>query len=163
MKRILVSLSIVIFSIFIESQVTEGLLSVPYWKSLSNTEFYEYYSTWGPSINKYYSILTIISVLLPISYSIYYAFHKSSALKYFIASAFFAVLILGFFFVYFKNINQQFYAASFNDDQLNSVLHTWGFLHWARVLVEFLSLSFFLIAVNKDSSIIGEKCFYKHY
>jgi branched-subunit amino acid ABC-type transport system permease component len=153
MNRILNILAIIIFSIFIGSQITEGFLLVPYWKSLSSTDFYKYYAEFGPSINRFFSILTIISVLIPISYCIYYYLRKSPALKYAIASSFFALLIIALFLIYFKDVNQQFYNLSFTNDQLSAVLNTWGILHWLRVLIEFLSLGFLLIAINNYTQI----------
>ncbi|CAN0460053.1 unnamed protein product, partial [Ectocarpus fasciculatus] len=34
---------IALFSIFLGSQITEAMLLVPYWQSLSSSEFYSYY------------------------------------------------------------------------------------------------------------------------
>ncbi len=148
MNRILFFLSIIIFSIFLGSQITEGLLLVPYWKSLSKTEFYEYYSKFGPLIGRFYTILTIIATLIPISISVYCFFNKLRALKYSAVSSFFAFLIITIFYIYFKGTNQQFYGASFDVNQLKSVLKGWEFMHWLRVLFEIISLVFLIITLN---------------
>lgn len=148
MNRILCFFSIAIFSIFLGSQITEGCLLVPYWKTLSRTEFYEYYSKFGPTIAKFFTVLTIIAALIPISISIYCFSNKSPALKYSIVSTFFAFLFIVLFYVYFKDTNQQFHKADFNSNQLKSVLRTWGHWHWLRVLFESLSLTFLTLALN---------------
>ncbi|WP_074407710.1 hypothetical protein [Aquimarina megaterium] len=148
MNRILFFLSIAIFSIFLGSQITEGFLLVPYWKTLSRTEFYDYYSKFGTTIGKFYTILTIITVLIPLCTSIYCFFKKQYALKYSLISTFFAFLIIVIFYVYFKDTNQQFYKATFHADQLKSVLGSWEYWHWLRVLFEFLSLIFLILALN---------------
>jgi len=153
MKRIISILLISIFGIFVGSQITEGFLFVPYWKSLSPAEFYEYYATFGPAIGRFYTILTIIAVLIPISISIYCLLRKSPALKYSIISTFFALLILGLFYIYFKDVNQQFYDSAFDADQLRSELDTWGNWHWLKVLFEFMSLIFLCLAFN----VLGDK------
>ena len=142
MHRIIFYLSIIVFSIFLGSQITEGLLLIPYWKSLSIIEFYEYYSKFGPQIGKFYTILTIIAILIPISISIYCFLNKLSALKYSVVSSFFAFLIIAIFYIYFKDTNQQFYEASFDASQLKSVLKSWQLIHWLRVLFEIISLIF---------------------
>ena len=147
MKRVLFFLSIIIFSIFLGSQISEGFLLVPYWKSLSKTAFYEYYSKFGPIIGKFYTILTIVAVLIPISISIYCVLKKLPSLKYSAISSFFAMLIIAIFYSYFKGTNQQFYAASFDENQLKSVLNNWGIMHWLRVLFELISLIFLLITL----------------
>tara|TARA_R110002074_G_scaffold21547_1_gene66803 strand:+ start:982 stop:1485 length:504 start_codon:yes stop_codon:yes gene_type:complete len=156
MNRILSFFSIAIFSIFLGSQITEGCLLVPYWKMLSRTEFYEYYSKFGPSIGKFYTALTIIATLIPISISIYCFSNKLRALKYSVLSSLFAFLIIVLFYAYFKDANQQFYEITFNANQLKSELKTWEYWHWLRVLLEFLSLIFLILALNvlskKESS-----------
>lgn len=148
MNRILFFLSIIIFSIFLGSQITEGLLLVPYWKSLSKTEFYEYYSEFGQPIGRFYTILTIIATMIPISISVYCFFNKLRALKYSTISSLFAILVIVIFYIYFKDTNQQFYDASFDTDRLKSALKCWEFMHWLRVLFEIISLISLIITLN---------------
>lgn len=57
---------IAIFSIFVGSQITEGALFVPYWKSLSTEAFYSYYNEFGPGIGQFYTVLTIVAAAIPI-------------------------------------------------------------------------------------------------
>ena len=130
------------------SQITEGFLLVPYWKTLSKTEFYDYYLNFGPPIGKFYTVLTFIAIVIPVSISIYCFLQKHTALKYSLISSFFAFLIIALFYLYFKNTNQQFYEAAFNTNQLKSVLRTWECLHWVRVVLEIISLAFLVIALN---------------
>ena len=148
MNRILCFFLIVIFSIFLGSQITEGRLFVPYWKTLSRTEFYDYYSKFGPTIGRFFTVLTIIAALIPLSISIYCFSNKSPALKYSIVSTLFAFLFIALFYIYFKDTNQQFHEADFNSIQLKSVLKTWEQWHWLRVLFEFLSLTYLILALN---------------
>ena len=148
MNRILFFVSIIIFSIFLGSQITEGFLLVPYWQSLSKTEFYEYYSKFGQLISKFYTILTIVAVLIPISISIYCFFNKLPSLKYSVVSSFFALLVIAIFYIYFKETNEQFYEATFDTNQLKSALKSWKFMHWLRVLIEVISLVFLIITLN---------------
>lgn len=148
MNRVLSLLLVSIFGIFVGSQLTEGILFVPYWKSLSTADFYQYYATFGPGIIRFYSILTTIAVLIPISTSVYCFFKKSQALKYSLVATFFALLILGSFYIYFKDVNQQFFESAFNADQLKAELNTWERWHWLRVLFEFLALIFLALTLN---------------
>ena len=146
--------SIAVFSIFLGSQLTEGCLFVPYWKTLSKTAFYNYYAEFGPSINTFYTVLTITAVCIPLSISIYCFFKKAHALKYAIASTLFASLIIVFFYGYFKEVNQQFYQAAYSASQLKSVLNNWAYWHWLRVSFEGISLVFLiqtLCILNKET------------
>lgn len=148
MNRILIFFSIAIFSIFVGSQITEGYLLIPYWKAIPQLEFYDYYSKFGPAINNFYSVLTVISVLIPLGISINCFRNNSEALKYSIASTFFAILIIAFFYFYFKDTNQQFFDAAFNAYELELTLKTYGKLHWMRVICEIISLTFLIFTIN---------------
>ena len=148
MNRTLAFTSIAIFSIFLGSQITEGFLLVPYWKTLSKTAFYEYYSKFGPIIGRFYTILTVIAVLIPLSISIHCFSKKSRALKYSVVSSFFAFLIITIFYIYFKDTNQKLYEATFDANRLKPVLETWEYMHWVRVLLEVLSLVFLILSIN---------------
>jgi hypothetical protein len=148
MNRILGYFLIAVFSIFFGSQVTEGFLLVPYWKTLSATEFYEYYSQFGLIIGRFYTTLTIIAALIPVSISIYCFYKKSKALTYSLISTVFTFLCIAVFYMYFKDTNQQFFYASFNPAQLKSELETWEYLHWFRVILELLALIFLILTFN---------------
>lgn len=148
MNRTLAYCLIAIFSIFIGTQITEGCLLVPYWKTLGTTEFYEYYSQWGPIIGRFFTLLTVFAALIPISISTYCFSMKSNALRYALISTFFAILFVVLFYIYFKDTNQKFYDATFNMEQLRSELKIWEYWHWARVLLEFLSLTFLILTFN---------------
>ena len=156
MNKTFTLLLVAFFAIFLGSQITEGFLLVPYWRSLPKTEFYNYYAAFGPTISTFYSLLTIVAVLIPISISIYCYFKKSLALNYAIVSSIFALLIIVIFYVYFKGVNQQFYEAILNTNQLKSVLQTWEYLHWTRVFLEIVSLIFLIksVAILNQKTII---------
>jgi len=130
------------------SQITEGFLLVPYWKSLPMAEFYDYYTQFGPAIGRFYTILTIISVLITVCYSIYCFHIQAVAFNYSLISSFFCLLIIAIFYLYFKGINQQFYEFGFSDAQLKSVLSSWQMWHWIRVIFELIALVFLILTIN---------------
>lgn len=149
MNRFLAFVFIAVFSVFVGSQITEGCLLLPYWKSLSPTQFYEYYSKFGPTIGQFYTILTIIAALIPIALSVYCFSKKSRGLLFAIASSCCAIIFVASFYVYFKGANQQFIDAALNTDQLQSELIAWGNWHWGRIVFEILSLIFLMGALNR--------------
>lgn len=149
MKQFFLYFSIVIFSIFIGSQITEGVLLVPYWQSLSSNDFYSYYNEFGPSIGQFYTVLTIIAALIPIILSIYSKSINSKAFKPALISSFFAILFVSFFYIYFKGTNELFYQAVLSDIDLKNELVIWNYWHWGRIIIEFISLFFLILAVIK--------------
>ena len=149
LKQFLLTLLIAVFAIFIGSQITEGVLLVPYWQSLSASDFYAYYSKFGPSIGSFYTFLTIIAALIPIVFSFYLKIIKSIAFKYSLISSVFAILFVSSFYVYFKETNELFYMASFNNVELKKELIVWSYWHWSRVFLEIISLIFLIISLIK--------------
>ncbi len=150
MKNRLSYFLVVLFSMFLGSQITEAFLLVPYWQSLSAPEFYSYYLRFGPSIGIYYTILTIMALLIPLGLSVFYFLSKSSALRYSLLSALFAILFVACFYVYFKGTNELFYQSAFSESELKSELLIWSNWHWTRIGLEALSLLFLIYAVAKE-------------
>ena len=148
-KQFLLIFSVAIFAVFIGSQITEGVLLVPYWQSLSTKEFYIYYNKFGPKIGAFYTVLTIVAALIPIAISVYCKSINAKAFKYSLISSFLAILFVSSFYIYFKGTNELFYQAAFNDIQLKKELITWVNWHWSRVFVEVFSLVFLIIALVK--------------
>jgi len=149
MKQILLYSSIAIFSIFIGSQITEGVLLIPYWQSLSANDFYAYYNQFGPSIGRFYTILTILAALMPIALSIYCKLTNSTAFTLALSSAVFAILFVACFYVYFKGTNDLFYQAGFSEAALKKELVTYSYWHWGRIALEFISLIFLMLSLSK--------------
>jgi Na+/melibiose symporter-like transporter len=134
--------------VFLGSQLTEGLLLVPHWKGLAPEDFYGYYAEFGPSIGNYYTFLTVGAALVPVLYSVCGLYRRDSHFSYFMLSALFMVMVIVLFFIFFKNTNQQFYAADLDATALKSTLENWEFWHWIRILFEMVSLVFLLFGFN---------------
>ncbi len=153
MKLYLEYLAVTIFAIFIGSQVTEGALLVPFWQSLSSSEFYEYYNQFGPGIGRFYTVLTMLAAVIPLVYSIYYKKKNASSFKFAVISTIFAILFVSSFCLYFKGTNELFYQGAFSKEALKKELVTWSYWHWSRILIEIISLSFLIFAFIKDRKI----------
>lgn len=148
MNRILGYFLIAIFALFVGSQITEGYLLVPYWKTLSTEAFYNYYSQFGLRIGNFYTLLTVVAAVIPIATSFYCFYKKSNAFIYSLIASILILLCIAVFYIYFKNTNQQFFNAQFTPLQLKQELETWEYLHWFRVFLEFLALLFLILTVH---------------
>ncbi len=143
------SLLIAIYAVFIGSQITEGVLLVPYWQSLSTSDFYTYYAMFGPSIGKFYTILTIVACLIPLNTTVIFFSKKSKAKSFALLSAIFSVLVIACFYIYFKGTNEAFYQKAFSAEDLTAELITWSTWHWSRIGLEIASLIFLVLAFDK--------------
>jgi len=141
---------IIFYAVFVGSQITEGLLLVPYWQSLSAQAFYDYYQYFGPQIGKFYTILTVIASLFPITLALYTVFQRQIGNIFTLLSGAFALLVIVSFYVYFKSANELFYARAFDEKALEIELIKWSYWHWGRVVMEVLALGFLVVASNSE-------------
>jgi len=148
MKQSFAFYLVAIFAIFLGTQIAEGVLLVPYWQSLPAKEFYHFYEQFGPSIGRFYTVLTIIAALIPIAIALILFRRKSPAFKYALASAIFALLFVASFYIYFKGANELFYEATLSEELLKIELIRWEKWHWSRIGIELLSLICLISAVS---------------
>ena len=151
-SSILKHLGVSIYAIFVGSQVTEGVLLVPHWQSLSAESFYDYYAQFGPTIGGFYTILTITAALVSITVALLYQRRKQDGRGYALVSAVFSVLVILCFYIYFKSANELFYERAFNEMELSKELVTWSTWHWSRIALEVASLLFLMQAFNKSEN-----------
>lgn len=149
MKQFLLFFLVTIFAIFIGSQITEGVLLLPYWQSLSASDFYTYYSKFGSVISQYFTVLTIVSAIIPVIVSVYCMTVNYKALKYALISSVFALLFIAGFYLYFKGANELFFQASLSELELKNELIIWSYWHWGSVVLECISLVFLILAFLK--------------
>ena len=140
---------VAIFAVFLGSQITEGVILVPYWQSLSAATFHAFYQDFGPSIGRFYTFLTIIAALIPIVITIYCFLKKAKALPYALVSTIFSVLFVACFYMYFKGANELFYQSILSEEALKTELIRWNKWHWGRVGLESLSLLFLILTFQK--------------
>jgi hypothetical protein len=149
MKPILLYILVAIFAIFIGSQITEGVLLLSYWQSLTANEFYTYYNDFGHTIGRFYTVLTIIAVLIPLFVTIYCKIKRSKGFNFALLSTLSAFLFLASFYMYFKGTNELFFQSALSETKLKNELIVWGYWHLGRVIVECLSLLFLILSFTK--------------
>ena len=144
--QILLAISVGILGIFAGTQICEGALLVPYWKSLAPKDFFELHQTYGKKIHQFFAPLTIAATLIPLL-TVGVAFNHSSPRFWAIlgmgvcCAAFFAT-----YFIYFKKANQSFANQSLSFEALPKELNRWGNWHWGRVVLEVIAFGFGLVA-----------------
>lgn len=151
MKKQFMYLLVAMFGIFLGSQITEAVLLVPYWQSLSTADFYIYYQEFGPAIGRFYTFLTIIAALIPVGLSMYLFRTKTPGIGFAVTSSVFAVLFVACFYIYFKSTNEMFYQSALSSIELKNELIIWSNWHWGRIVLEGLSLLFLVLAVTRKN------------
>ena len=149
MIELLYSLTAGILGVFAGAQIAEGVLFVPYWKSLKPSEFYELHQTFGPKIYKFFAPLTIAATFIPIGTGIYSLITNAPGKVTALLTALFTILFFATYFLYFKKANKQFEEASLSEEELPLELIRWGKWHWARIYLELAALICALVTLTK--------------
>lgn len=136
---ILVALSVGSLGIFLGAQIAEGVLFVPYWKSLAPKDFFKLHQTYGDKIYQFFAPLTIVSTVLPLFTVVYSMFTDMRGQLSLILMGLFTLLFFSTYYLFFKKANKQFEEASISNEQLPAALNKWGNWHWARIVFEFIA------------------------
>ena len=147
MIEICYAMSAGILGIFTGAQIAEGILFIPYWKSLEPQKFFLLHKTYGPKIYQFFAPLTIVSTLIPIGTAVYSLTTNSHGKIFSALMGIFTLLFFTTYFLYFKKANKSFEDASLTDAQLPVELDKWDRWHWARIYLEIGALICSLIAL----------------
>jgi hypothetical protein len=142
-------LTSLILGLFIGSLLTEGVILVPYWRSLKPENFLNMHGTMGPQLFKYFAPLTVAATLVP---AITFVFCYSVGAEGWVYSAivaFIMLAILGIFYYYFKSANASFASGSVGVEGLPAELRRWSNWHWLRTVMGLVAFVLSLIVLIK--------------
>lgn len=136
LSEILIVLSIGVLGIFLGAQITEGVLLVPYWKTLSPAAFFELHQTFGRKIHQFYAPLTILATFLPLTTVVFGLVTNVQGQLPLILMGIATAIFFSTYFLYFKQANGRFAEASIPHEKLSVELTKWGNWHWGRIVFE---------------------------
>ena len=140
-------LTALILGLFVGSLLTEGMILVPYWRSLKPETFLELHGTLGPRLFRYFAPLTVASTLIPAVTFGYCFWIGAEGWPYSATVAATQLAILGTFFYYFKSANASFASGSVSVDGLQAELSRWSNWHWLRTAMGLVAFVLSLIAL----------------
>lgn len=144
MIEALIVLATLVLGLFAGSLLTEALLLVPYFRSLSFEEFNRLHREFGPRLFAYYAPLTISATLVPLAAA------AATMLDYprinFFAwlAAALVLVILATYVFYFRAANLAFAERRLDEPALAKELARWAGVHTLRTA---LAMSAFIASV----------------
>jgi hypothetical protein len=129
--------------LFAGSLMLEGLVLVPFWRTLEPNEFFKLHHQFGQRLFGYFAPLTTVGVILPVLSTLLqptgpHALHRWVAVAL-------ALVVLLSFPLFFRKANGEFANRLVGDNELPRALKRWAYAHSARTLVALIS--FLLSAV----------------
>jgi Ca2+/Na+ antiporter len=149
MIELLYALTAGILGVFAGAQIAEGVLFVPYWKSMEPAAFYKDHKFFGPKIYNFFAPLTIAATLIPVGTMVYALTTGAPGKIAILLTGFFTILFFATYFMYFKKANQSFADASLSEEELPLELIRWGKWHWTRIYLQLAALICALVALTE--------------
>jgi hypothetical protein len=126
------------------SLLTEGVILVPYWRTMEPKEFLSLHSSIGPRLFMFFAPLTISATVLPVLAAAMPFILGVTAHWLSVVPAIIALSMLAIYFAYFKGANESFESGSVGVDGLSEELAKWAKWHSIRVV---LCLTAFFISL----------------
>lgn len=138
---VLLQVSAALLGVFAGAMLTEGMVLVPYWRSLSPAAFFAWYAANDRRLLRFFGQLTSATALLVVAAAVLAVWTGHPAAANAVVSAALMIAVVSSFALYFKRANQSFAAASIDPAAVATELARWAAWHWVRTALSFIALS----------------------
>jgi len=125
-------LTVASLGIFFGAMLTEGLVLVPYWRSLPAKAFYSWYAANDKRLLDFFGPLTWLAGLSALAAAGISLWTTHPGRWYAVAAAACALLVVSMFFFYFERANASFSLGQMPANELRVELDRWAAWHWVR-------------------------------
>jgi hypothetical protein len=132
--------------LFAGSLMLEGLVLVPFWRTLEPNEFFKLHHQFGQRLFRYFAPITTVGAILPLVSTLLrptgtHALHRWVA-------ALLGLVVLLSFPLFFRNANAEFAKRLVSDDELPQALQRWASVHAARTVVALIAFLLSAVALT---------------
>lgn len=131
--------SAILVGLLAGSLCLEGLVLVPYWRSLRSDAFADLHAGFAPRLYRFFAPLTAAATSVSLASGLAVAWRSERDLAdwYTVASAVLAASLLAFYGLYFRSANERLplLAAAGDDTALSAELRRWQRIHLTRTVV----------------------------
>jgi hypothetical protein len=143
----LLVLTTLVLGVFAGSLLTEALLLVPFFRSLSFADFNRLHSDFGPRLYQFYAPLTISATLVPVVTAAATLLDYPRINVFALAAAVLVLMILGTYFLYFRAANLAFTEKRLDEAALAKELARWAKVHTFRTTLALGAFAASVLAV----------------
>ena len=130
--ELLAVLAVASLGVFFGAMLTEGLVLVPYWRSLPAEAFYAWYGANDKRLLGFFGPLTWLAALSALAAAGISVWMAHPGRWYAVAAAACVLVVVSMFFVYFERANATFSLGRTPASELRVELERWATWHWAR-------------------------------
>jgi|CXWL01.1.fsa_nt_gi hypothetical protein len=132
MIEALMVLTTLVLGLFAGSLLTEALLLVPYFRSLSFEDFNRLHGAFGPRLFRYYAPLTISATAIPLAAAASTLLDPARGSVFAWIAAALVALIMATYVFYFRVANLAFTERRLDEPALAKELTRWAAVHTLR-------------------------------
>jgi uncharacterized membrane protein len=144
--EVLLQGSAALLGVFAGAMLTEGMVLVPYWRSISPTAFFGWYAANDRRLLRYFGHLTSVTALVVVAAAVLARWTGHPETRHAVASAALMIGVVASFPLYFKRANASFAAASIDAAAVATELARWAAWHWVRTALSVIALFFAMAA-----------------
>jgi hypothetical protein len=131
--------SVFAVGLFAGSLLLEGMVLVPFWRTMDADSFFHFHGEFGPRLFGYFAPLTTIAVTLPVVNAMAGFLSKNGHDLWAWMAAGLLLVVAATFPLYFKAANQSFADRSLTNDALPTELSRWSKVHSFRTVLALLA------------------------
>lgn len=146
-------LSVASWGLFAGAMLTEGLVLVPYWQSLTPSEFFVWYKANDKRLLGFFGPLTSFTALVAIGTAFISLWQGDNGKWAALLTAIISVIVISTFFLYFQKANTSFATASLKVDEVATELARWARWHWWRTTLSLFALVMSMLSLWQLSAI----------
>ncbi|TGL24456.1 DUF1772 domain-containing protein [Leptospira yanagawae] len=135
-SRWIIFLAVILLGISAGASLAEEVLLVPFWESMSPTDFYKWYEEHESKLVAFYSPLQIWSAVIVLMGFVLLIVRRESNSWMMLVATICSLAVLGTFFIYFKNANTAFLAGVMDAEQFKTAMKTWSHWQWIRIALQ---------------------------
>ena len=141
-------ISVAAWGMLVGSMLTEGMILVPYWRSLSPTEFFSWYAANDRRLLAFFAPLTSIAALSTVAAAGVSLWIARPGRWYALVAAILSAVVVSMFPLYFQRANARFSAAGIPAGDLAAELARWAAWHRVRSGLGVVALTAALLGMS---------------
>jgi hypothetical protein len=144
----LLLLSAAALGVFTGAMLTEGLLLVPWWRSLAPSSFLAWYAANDRLLMGFFGPLTSGTALLALAAALVSLGTGHPGRWLAALAALLVIAVVSTFFLYFRAANARFAEGALRPDEVPEALARWAAWHWLRTALSVAGLAAALLSMR---------------
>jgi len=143
---LVVVLAVVALGAYLGCMLTEGIVLVPYWRSLAPREFLAWYAANDRRLFRFFGAVTVVTLALVLVAAAVARWNHVPGCRLMLGAAVVFVAVVAMFPLVFAQANASFAAGTIAPDAVQAALARWAWWHGVRTALAAVALAMAAVA-----------------